>query len=147
MLSFALGAGVPRSSIELLEQGAINTIEIAISTKQLLTKWVCRRRRVWPWCGLFSLDCGMQGLQKLSIVTSAAQQTRTQTIFNAIMPSWSLQFHSCSAAIHPDHVERIAKREQALLAVTRDDLERYFEYLDSRGVWPPLAKSWPVGDR
>ena len=49
MLSFALGAGVPRSSIELLEQGAINTIEIAISTKQLLTKWVSKRRLIFVW--------------------------------------------------------------------------------------------------
>jgi uncharacterized SAM-binding protein YcdF (DUF218 family) len=118
MLSFALDAGVPRDAIELLD-APINTIEVAISAKQLLTKW---------------------GVERLGIVTSDFHSARAQTIFTALMPAWPLTYQPCGCpGLHVEHVDRLAERERKLMAVMRDDLESYLQYLASGGQWPMPA--------
>ena len=117
MLSFALDAGIPRASIELLESGCLNSIEVAITAKQLLTVW---------------------GSDKISVVTSDICLARAQTIYAALLPTFKVIFHQaiCTNLI-VDHVDLIAEREGKLMAVLRDDLIAYLEYLEGGGVWPP----------
>ena len=117
MLSFALDAGVPRASIELLEAGCLNSVEVAITVKQLLTVW---------------------GSDKIGVVTSDICLARAQTIYAAVLPTFKVKFHtSVCPTLIADHVELIAERESKLMAVLRDDLIAYLEYLEGGGVWPP----------
>ena len=50
----------------------INTIEVAITTKQLLAKW---------------------GVERLTIVTSDFMLARAQTLFQTLLSGWALTFH------------------------------------------------------
>jgi hypothetical protein len=125
MLSQALDAGIPRSSIELLEVGCLNSIEVAITVKQLLT---------------------VMGSELLYIVTSDICVARAQTIYAAIMPTFKVKFHvSTCPTMLVEHVDLIAEREGKLMAVLRDDLCAYLEYLEVGGVWPPRAHSELLG--
>eukprot|EP01050_Picozoa_sp_SAG11_P023306 SAG11_NODE_4650_length_1821_cov_1.052265_2_plen_293_part_00 len=121
MLSQALDAGIPRSSIEVLEVGCLNSIEVAITVKQLLT---------------------VMGSEFLYIVTSDVCVALAQTIYAAIMPTFKVKFHvSTCPTMLVEHVDLIAEREGKLMAVLRDDLCAYLEYLEAGGVWPPRAHS------
>jgi hypothetical protein len=125
MLSQALDAGIPRSSIELLEIGCLNSIEVAITVKQLLT---------------------VMGSEFLHIVTSDICVARAQTIYAAIMPTFKVKFHvSTCPTMLVEHVDLIAEREGKLMAVLRDDLCAYLEYLEAGGVWPPRDHSELLG--
>jgi len=117
MLSFALDAGIPRASIELLENGCLNSIEVAITVKQLLT---------------------VMGSEMISIVTSDICLARAQTIYAALLPTFKVKFHtSMCPTMLVEHVDLVAEREGKLMAVLRDDLIAYLEYLEAGGVWPP----------
>ena len=117
MLSFALDAGIPRSSIELLQDGCINSVEVAISVKQLLSKW---------------------GVDRLAVVTSDLTLNRATTIFSTLLPTFTTRFHAAPCpSLHVEHVDLIAEQEGKLMAVLREDLSAYLEYLEAGGVWPP----------
>ena len=121
MLSIALDAGIPRASIELLEVGCLNSIEVAITVKQLLT---------------------VMGSVLLHIVTSDICLARAQTIYEALMPTFNVKFHvSTCPTMLVEHVDLIAEREGKLMALLRDDLCAYLEYLEVGGVWPPRPPS------
>ena len=125
MLSLALDAGIPRSSIELLETGCLNSIEVAITVKQLLT---------------------VMGSEFLHVVTSDICQARAQTIYAALMPTFKVKFHASTCTkMLVEHVDLIAERERKLMALLRDDLCAYLEYLEAGGVWPPRAPSEMLG--
>ena len=121
MLSLALDAGIPRSSIELLETGCLNSIEVAITVKQLLT---------------------VMSSESLHVVTSDICQARAQTIYAALMPTFKVKFHASTCTkMLVEHVDLIAERERKLMALLRDDLCAYLDYLEAGGVWPPRDPS------
>ena len=60
---------------------------------------------------------------------------RAQTIYSAIMPTFKVKFHvSTCPTMLVEHVDLIAEREGKFMAVLRDDLCVYLEYLEAGGV-------------
>ena len=94
-----------------------------------------------PLClahGMPNLLLSKWGVDRLAVVTSDLTLNRATTIFSTLLPTFTTRFHAAPCpSLHVEHVDLIAEQEGKLMAVLREDLSAYLEYLEAGGVWPP----------